>query len=393
MTLFQDPDAVPRTPSQRLGDVLEAFAAAGDLAARNAPGTARRKAAAAASLARSAGRPDDEIAALYYAGLLHAAGALGDVELRRDAADGDRAERMARWDIPAEGARLCARIAALPAAVSDLVRWQDECWDGTGYPDQLRWNGIPAGAQLLRLADLFARAADPEETLQAVADASGRTFGPEIAAGYLRWFHLTGGEGEAMDAPVDALRADATDPEALVDLLADRIDARNGTPGRRRRIGRIVDAVAARLGISPADASSLALASRIFATGDLAGERDDDGRFDPLARLGIAERARNAAAAADAFATIPTFAGASAAVRMRAAWFDGTGTPAVSHEAIPIAARVLSAAIAYDALEAVHRTQIREDRTSPADRLDDAAGTQFDPTVARTLLEVAGMPA
>jgi len=387
MTLFQDPDAVPRTAAARLADVLDAFAAAGDLAARNAPGTSRRKAVAAASLARVAGRGESEAARLYFAALLHAIGALGNVGLMRGAQLHDRVAKMARWDVPAEGARLCERIAALPKPVADLVRWQHESWDGTGYPDQLRWNAIPSGAQLLRLADIFATAGDPEETLQTAADAGGRALGPEIAGLYMRWFHFTGGEPEPMDAPAGALDAGAGDAATIVDLLADRIDAHNGTPGRHLRIGRVAEGVATRLGLAAADASTLALAARIFGAGELARDRAEDDQFDPLARLGIAERAQNAAAAADAFGDNPTFRGAAAVVRSRAAWYDGTGIPDAAHDAIPIGSRILGAAIAHDALDAVHRAQIREDRTPPADRLDTAAGTQFDPDVTRAVLE------
>ncbi|MDQ2991674.1 MAG: hypothetical protein M3R30_02490 [Candidatus Eremiobacteraeota bacterium] len=53
MTLFQGPDAVPRTAASRLADVMDAFGAVGDRAAGNPPGMARRKAAAAMSITRA----------------------------------------------------------------------------------------------------------------------------------------------------------------------------------------------------------------------------------------------------------------------------------------------------------------------------------------------------
>lgn len=388
MTLFQDPDAVPRTAASRLADVLDAFGAVGDRAAGNAAGTARRKAAAAASIARAIGRSDDDANALYFAGLLHAVGAIGNLGLRRGNTLAERAATMARWDFPADGARFCNGIAALPSQVADLVRWQAEAWDGTGFPDQLRWHGIPVDAQLLQLADIVARASDPDEALVAVGGLAGRGIGPEHANAFVRWFHVTGGEVEPAAMPLDALRADATPVGPLVDLLADRIDAHNATEGRRLRVTRVADAVAERIGLAVAERDALALATRTFAAGELGHATAEDEMFDPLARLGIAERAENAAAAADLFAGNETFARAAEIVRARAAWFDGTGTPALLHDAIPKGTQILAAAVAYDALESVHRTQIREDRTAPADRLDTAAGTQFDPAVARALLDV-----
>ncbi|HEY8322517.1 MAG TPA: HD domain-containing phosphohydrolase [Candidatus Baltobacteraceae bacterium] len=389
MTLFQDPDAVPRTAASRLADVLDAFGAVGDRAAGNAPGTARRKAAAAASIARATGRGADDANALYFAGLLHAVGAIGNLGLRRGNTFSDRTATMARWDFPADGARVCAGIAALPPQVADLVRWQAEAWDGTGFPDQLRWHGIPTDAQLLQLADVVARASDPDEALVTVANLAGRGIGPDHANAFVRWFHLTGGEPEPVEMPLDALRAEATPPAPLLDLLADRIDAHNAGEGRRLRVTRLADAVAERIALPVAERDALGLAARTFAAGELGHANAEDERFDPLARLGIAARAENAAAAAALFDGNQTFARAAEILRARAAWYDGTGQPALVHDAIPKGAQVLAAAIAYDALESVHRTQIREVRTAPADRLDTAAGTQFDPAVTRALLAVA----
>jgi response regulator RpfG family c-di-GMP phosphodiesterase len=295
---------------------------------------------------------------------------------------------MARWDFPADGARICAGIAALPPQVADWVRWQAEAWDGTGFPDQLRWQGIPPCAQLLQLADLVARAADPDETLGVVGGMAGRTIGPEYANLFVRWYHLTGGEAEAAEVPIGVLDATATNPAPLLDLLADRIDAHNASHGRRLRIARVVDAIAQRIGLAPSERDALGLATRTFGAGELGLAQAEDEAFDPLARLGIPARAENARAAADLFAGNATFARAAELLRARSAWYDGTGTPDLTHDAIPKGAQILAAAIAYDALEGVHRAQIREDRTAPADRLDTAAGTQFDPAVARALLDV-----
>ena len=50
-------------------------------------------------------------------------------------------------------------IGALPPETADMVRWQHEAWDGTGYPDTLRWTGIPRPAQFLGMADCFVRVA------------------------------------------------------------------------------------------------------------------------------------------------------------------------------------------------------------------------------------------
>src|SRR5579875_3276694 len=126
VALFQGGSGDPRTAAERLGDLLEWYGAVGDLASGNPRGFATRKASLAHALARTAERPEDERHAVALAGVLHAVGALENPGLRKGEALPERLARMERWDIPAQGARLCARIAALPHAVADLVRWQAE---------------------------------------------------------------------------------------------------------------------------------------------------------------------------------------------------------------------------------------------------------------------------
>src|SRR5579862_1644521 len=174
MTLFQDTGGDPRAIAAQFADVLAFYGAIGDAACGNPPGFALRKAATAVSLAEAAQAEPQERDAIYFAGLLHAVGAIGNAAYRRGERLSERFARMESWDVPAQGARFCEELSALPAATADIVRWQAECWDGTGYPDQLRWHGIPRSAVLLSLADAFLRASEPEEALALVAMQSGR---------------------------------------------------------------------------------------------------------------------------------------------------------------------------------------------------------------------------
>ena len=230
-----------------VADVLAWYGAVGDAVLGNPPGFALRKASIAVSLARSSGVGDDETYALYFAGMLHATGAIGNPAYRAGERLSERIAKMESWDVPAGGAHLCAKIAALPVETSDLVRWQAEAWDGTGYPDQLRWHGIPKSAQILHLADRVARAADPEEALASVGLDSGRAFGPDHVRAFTMWFHRTGGEVEAEQIPVDALGDAAVDMDALIDEFADRIDEHVGAAGRWRRIAHLAHATATSL--------------------------------------------------------------------------------------------------------------------------------------------------
>jgi len=375
MTLFQDTGGDPRAARSVVADVLAWYGAVGDAALGNPPGFAFRKASIAVSLARVAGVPDDEAHALFFAGMMHAAGAIGNRAFRKGERLSERIARMESWDVPAGGAHLCAQIPALPPDTADLVRWQFEAWDGTGYPDQLRWYGIPRGAQFLHLADCFARGADPEETLGAIGMDSGRLFGTDHVRTFTMWFHMNGGEAPQAEIPLDALSDPLPDPAAILDLFADRIDEHNATPGRWRRIDELAASAAAAMRVDAATANALALACRLYGAGEITHATADEA-FDPLARLGVEARANDAAAAAMYAAPFATLAPAASVVAARGEWYDGGGKPnGLRRDDIPQASRILAATVAYDALDR-------------KERIEGAAGTQLDPAAVRAVMGV-----
>lgn len=387
MTLFQDTGGDPRATAARLADVLVWYGAVGDAAYGNPKGFALRKAALAAALAETLSPDENERPAIAFAGLLHATGAIGNAAFKKG---GDPlSERLARieaWDVPAQGARICAAMGMLPAATADIVRWQAECWDGTGFPDQLRWHGIPRSAQCLLLADVFLRAEDPDDALATVYLRSGRSFGPETTQAFTSWFHLNGGTVPASVLPIDALTAAPGDALAMLDAIADRVDAHNGIPGRWRRVRALSDATATIVGIDAVQRAALGLAARLYGAGELYCSDVEDAQFDPLARMGIDERAKNAVAAADLVADNATLGHVAEILLARAAWYDGTGKPAgIKHDAIPIGSRILAATIAFDTLHE-GRSSLRSERGAAMQRIDTAIGTQFDPLVVRALL-------
>ncbi len=377
MTLFQDTSGDPRAARSLVAEVLAWYGAAGDAAMGNSPGFSARKASLACEFAQIAGLPEEQRQALSFAGLLHAIGAIGNAAYRKGEQLSARAARMESWDVPAQGARICEAIAALAPPTADMVRWQSEAWDGTGFPDQLRWHGIPKPAQYLATADYFLRQSDPDEGLRGIALDSGRAFSPEAVRTFTTWFHRHGGEAELLPIPVDALDERHTDASSLLDEFADRIDAHNGVGGSWRRVAQIARATADALEV-PADAAhALDVACRIFGAGAIEDTAAEEESFDPLARLGIEQRARNALAAAGLAQPFAALEPASRIVALRGEWFDGTGKPGgLSRRQIPVGSGILAAAIAYDRLDR-------------SERLDTAAGTQFDPAIVRVLIEVA----
>src|ERR1051326_7351814 len=55
-----------------------------------------------------------------------------------------------------------------------LVRWHHEWWNGGGYPDGLRFEQIPLGARILRVADAYASLTDARPFREAYSEQQAR---------------------------------------------------------------------------------------------------------------------------------------------------------------------------------------------------------------------------
>src|SRR5438874_4747686 len=89
------------------------------------------------------------------------AGALGEderIDLTRHPLLGERESASAGAD---RGAQL-------------LVRWHHEWWNGNGYPDGLRFEQIPLGARILRVADAYAALTDDRPFRRAYSESQAR---------------------------------------------------------------------------------------------------------------------------------------------------------------------------------------------------------------------------
>jgi len=55
-----------------------------------------------------------------------------------------------------------------------LIRWHHEWWNGSGYPDGLRFEQIPLGARILRVADSYAALTDARPWRKAYSEGQAR---------------------------------------------------------------------------------------------------------------------------------------------------------------------------------------------------------------------------
>ena len=351
--------------------VLGLYSAVGDAFAGRRLGFGRRRAALAARFARHRGADAAGIAASWVAGALAEIGALGIV-VGADVPSPARLNAFA--DAPLRGAHLIAAFPGLPSHAADIVRWYREHDDGTGIPDRLRWDGIPADAAALGIVHAFLEAledpAEPREPLEALfalAAESGRRFRVELVRAFRAFADASAAD---WDAPLEP-ELPALDEDAELARLAARIDDRDSTTaGRSERLAASAGALAERLGLDAAEGARLA---RLLALGRAAEAVPPDD-YDPLSRFGREHRSAVARRAAALAGSVPRYAADAPHLAASGAWFEEGGQDR--------RAAVLALAVAADAIR-------------PADavrRLTAAAGTQLDPEVTRAYLAGLGTP-
>jgi len=158
-------------------DVIEVF---GDLSMRAdefegyANAHASRIVAIADQLARSFHLGARDRFSLRVAALGHD---LGEVVMRRDylkrngpLTDDERLD-LARHPLLSERE---TAAAGADRGAQLLVRWHHEWWNGGGYPDGLRFEQIPLGARILRVADAYASLTDGRPFRSAYSEKQAR---------------------------------------------------------------------------------------------------------------------------------------------------------------------------------------------------------------------------
>jgi hypothetical protein len=352
------------------GGALGLYSAVGDALAGRRLGFGLRRAALAANFARHRGADPSGATTNWAAGLLAEIGLVA-VVLPADAAP--RARLLLLADAPLYGARIVAGLPGLPARTSDIVRWHREHDDGTGFPDRLRWDGIPADAASLGIAHAFLEAIedseeprDAAEALFAILAENGRRFRVELVRTFREFIMLT----PAWDEPWEPVLP-ASDDDALLAGLAERLDARAAhTAGRTARVVELARSLAVWLDL---DERRVARAARLLALGAAGREAADD-RLDPLSRFARDRRAAAARHAAAIVESVPAYRDDAALLTASSAWHeDGVREPL---------AAVLALAIAVDAIDPNDGRRL----------VAAAAGTQFDPEVVRVYLSRTGAP-
>jgi HD-GYP domain-containing protein (c-di-GMP phosphodiesterase class II) len=135
---------------------------------------ATRIAAIADQLAKSFSLGSRDRFSLRVAALAHD---LGETVMDRDyihrqgALSDDERVDLARHPLLSERE---SALAGADRGAQLLVRWHHEWWNGNGYPDGLRFEQIPLGARILRVADSYASLTDARPFREAFSEKQAR---------------------------------------------------------------------------------------------------------------------------------------------------------------------------------------------------------------------------
>jgi len=157
-------------------------------------GHSERVAGLAQRLALAAGLGIAEAKTIAEAGLLHDLGKIGVPEhiLRKQGPLTDE-EWIAMRRHPLTGAQIVAPLEFFADAAL-IVRHHHERHDGSGYPDGLKGDGIPVGARIVAIADVYdaltserpyRRKLAREEAVQVMRDDAGLTLEPRLTELFL----------------------------------------------------------------------------------------------------------------------------------------------------------------------------------------------------------------
>lgn len=359
-------------------DIVKALSLTMDLVEQAKHQHAQRVAGIAINLATQLSLPPNYLRAIYYAGLLHDIGQIGtpDSILRKKGTLTLR-EKAAIYGHPHVGYEIVREIPTLDLS-AHLIRWHHERWDGTGYPDNLRWETIPEGAQLLTVSDTMDALLSPrpwrdalpkDEAIAEVRKFAGIQFHPGHVGMMMALVDERGVDelGELDESAKDLLRRETEkDPEfpkltggrilGIFDLFSRIIDARHKySRGHSRRVANLAKEIGKELGFNDERIFKLEIAGLLHEAGkvavssaivDKAGKLTDDERETMMEYPLASEQIVSSIRSLDELGPV---------VRHTHERFDGSGYPdGLGGERIPIFSRIIAVADTYDAM-ASHR--------------------------------------
>ncbi len=196
--------------------------------------------------------------------------------------------------------------------------------------------------------------------------------------------------------PFDADKLGSREDAALagtVEALIALVEARDHYTGEHTsRVSALTTRLALALGLDASEAYMLGLAGRLHDVGKVAVP---DAVLQKPARLTEEEQAlmrRHTVVGGDVVSRVPSLRAIAPLIRAHHEQWNGRGYPdGLTGEQIPLGARIVAVANAYEAMITDQPYQQARDEASTLAELRRCAGTQFDPMIVEVLERVLCM--
>lgn len=387
-------------------DIIKALALVIDLAEGYDAQHGYNVALSAVQLGAYIGLPNDVLRSIFYAGLLHD---VGEVGFPKENESSDYFEWQTDAFIqphPVIGEAIVAQLPTLKMC-SKFIRWHHESWDGSGYPDKLRGDGIPVEAQIIGLCDIFDVAGtvyrDKAELRRRLAPVLKSRFSPDLLDAFRRLLaedQLWGARNFDQKA-WNALGIDAVDLALLMNVQVDYfqltlktfasvIDAKHEyTRGHSLRVAVLSRRIAEVMGFPEEEAAKIERSGFLHDAGKVGIQRCILDKPGPLSDLEYNRIKAHPGMSAALLKTVKCLSDHAPLVRHHHERYDGKGYPdRLAGDEIPIGSRVLAVADTYDAM-----TSDRAYRKGLPDKVAREeiirySGLMYDPLVVEAFLQI-----
>jgi HD-GYP domain-containing protein (c-di-GMP phosphodiesterase class II) len=190
-------------------------------------------------------------------------------------------------------------------------------------------------------------------------------------------------------APAGIRRAVRNEVPAMLAAISRALEERDRTCGHGARVAALAEPVAERLGWDRERIACLRFGAPLHDIGKVTVRREVLGKPGPLTRDELAEIKHHPSAGAALVTPLRSARHALPYVLFHHEHWDGGGYPAGLHgRSIPLEARLLAVADAFDAMTSPRPYRRPLSRRRALAEIARCAGTQFDPLVAEVFLDV-----